>query len=183
MPVLWAGGRRIGLAELRAQPSLRPVLIRRGALGTDRPLAVSRQHAVLLQGPDGRPALARAGQLARLGLGAFRVQEGCREVVWHHLFLPRHALIRANGAWTESLWPGPRGLSALGPRAVREIVAALPALAAGIASPMTLPQAYGARLGPMLSGADLRALGRIGPAEPALFPLTDSLPRIVSVAG
>ncbi len=77
LPVIWTGGRRIGAEELRRHPSLKPVLVRRGALGNDRPLAVSRQHAMLLAGPDGKAVLARAGQLARLGLGAFRVQEGC----------------------------------------------------------------------------------------------------------
>ncbi len=176
LPVVWAGGRSLGPLELRRNPSLRPVLVRRGALGNDRPLAVSGQHALLLAGPDGGLALARAGQLARLGLGAFRRQEGCRQVAWHHLLLPRHALIRANGAWTESLWPGPRGLGALGPSNVAAILAALPGIAPALADPGLLPRLYGPRLGPMLRGVDLRAMGTPQPGDPQPARPPDSAP-------
>jgi hypothetical protein len=95
------------------------------------------------------------------------VREGCRSVAWHHLLLPRHSLVRANGAWTESLWPGPRSLSGLGPVAREEIAAALPQLRPALYAPSLLSALYGPALGPMLNGASLRALSRIAMPVPA----------------
>lgn len=165
-PLLWAGGRRIDAAELAARPGLRPVLIRAGALGNDRPLCLSRQHALLIEGAGGQPALVRAGQLAQLGQGAFRVQAGRRHVAYHHLLLARHALVRANGAWVETLWPGPAGLLALGPAARAEIARALPWLGPALTAPALLPRLYGPRAAPHLSGRALRGLAAIRPADP-----------------
>ena len=64
-PVVWAGGRQIGARELAARPALQPVVIRRGALGNDQPLIVSRQHGLAIEGRAG-PVLVRAAQLAQL---------------------------------------------------------------------------------------------------------------------
>ncbi len=86
-------------------------------------------------------------------------------------------MIRANGAWTESLWPGPRGLSGLGAEAVAAIAQAAPLLAPALASPSLLPQLYGPRLGPMLPGAVLRQMDLIGPGIPVPTSATDSVAR------
>lgn len=176
-PVLWAGGRQIGAEELAARPVLRPVLIRRGALGNDRPLILSRQHAVLIAGPGGVPALARAGQLAKLGKGAFRVQAGRRRVWYHHLLLARHGLVRANGAWVETLWPGPAALAGLGAGAVAEIALALPWLGAALAAPGLVPLFYGPRIATVLTGPVLRALPRLAPVGGESLPGTAHPPK------
>jgi hypothetical protein len=126
---------------------------------------------MLVAGPDGAPGLAQAGALARLGRGAFRVREGCRSGAWHHLLLLHHALIRANGAWTESLWPGPRSLSAFGPAVRSEIAAALPSLAPALSAPWLLPGLFGPQLGPVLPLSVLRKLGRLHP-ENLCLPVT-----------
>jgi Ca2+-binding RTX toxin-like protein len=173
--VLWAGGRRVGPQDLAARPMLRPVMIRRGALGNDRPLCLSRQHAVLLAGAGGQPVLARAGQLARLGQGAFRLQEGRREVSYHHVLLPRHSLVRANGAWVETLWPGPAGLAALGGAAAREIARALPWFGPALTAPGLLPLLYGPRVAPMLTGRALRTLAVLAAPD---MPATESAPAV-----
>lgn len=168
--ILWAGGRHVGAEELAALPALRPVMIRRGALGNDRPLVLSRQHAVLIAGPGGSPALVRAGQLAHLGKGGFRVQAGRRSVRYHHLLLARHGLVRANGAWAETLWPGPAGLAMLGTAAAEEIALALPRLGAARAAPGLLPFLYGPRVAPALTGRILRALAGLAPVPDESLP-------------
>jgi Ca2+-binding RTX toxin-like protein len=165
-PVLWAGGRRIGPEEMAARPVLQPVVIRRGALGNDRPLFVSRQHGLAVLGPQGA-VLARAGQLAGLGQGAFRQACGRRTVAYHHLLLARHALIRANGAWAETLWPGPAALAALGPEVRGQIALALPRLAPALAVPGLLPQLFGPRALPGIALRDLRRLNGIALADVA----------------
>ncbi|WP_295537156.1 Hint domain-containing protein [uncultured Thioclava sp.] len=51
--------------------------------------------------PDGEAgALGRAKHLAASGWGGVRV------VQYHHILLPRHAFVQAQGAWVESYWPG-----------------------------------------------------------------------------
>ena len=159
----------ISAAELSARPVLQPVVARRGALGNDRPLVLSRQHSVAIEGPKG-PVLARAAQLAALGLGKFRQARGRQSIDYHHILLPRHALIRANGAWAETLWPGPAGMAALGPEARAGISLALPRIAPALAVPGLLPALYGPRALPAMPAHALRGLGRVHPA--ALAPGT-----------
>ena len=49
-----------------------------------------------------------------LGKAKLSLADGVRQVEYHHLLLPRHALIQAEGAWCESLYPGPMATAALG---------------------------------------------------------------------
>ena len=46
--LLWVGARRLGAAELAANPHLRPVLLQAGYFGLARDLVVSPQHGILL---------------------------------------------------------------------------------------------------------------------------------------
>jgi len=47
--------------------------------------------------------LVRAGHLAATGWGGARLLHGLWRVASHHLLLPRHALVCAEGLWLESL--------------------------------------------------------------------------------
>ena len=107
LPVLWHGQRRLDRAALEDQPHLRPIRLRAGRFGNRRDLVVSPLHAVWVAG-----RLIRARHLADWGQGA-RVARGIGAVTYHHLLLPRHALIRAEGALTESFYPGRMALAAL----------------------------------------------------------------------
>jgi hypothetical protein len=97
-PVRWAGASvRPGTGRTA------PVLIPAGALGNRRALCVSPQHRMLV--PDGGagvfvPALKLLG---RDGIA----RGDCASVAYHHLMLGRHHLIRAEGAPSESFFPGP----------------------------------------------------------------------------
>jgi hypothetical protein len=106
------------------------VRIRAGALGNRRALLVSPQHRIAL-GPTGAPTgIAPARWLAADGDGRFRVARGRSQVTYINLLLPEHALIRAEGAWVESFYPGPQGLAALDPASRADLFQRVPALAA-----------------------------------------------------
>ncbi|MEL6451467.1 MAG: Hint domain-containing protein [Pseudomonadota bacterium] len=158
-PVIWAGQRTVGAAELAANASLRPIHIAAGAFGNARPIRVSRQHALALGYRDsaGSCLLVRAGHLARLAGGLVRVAGGVRTVTYVHLLLESHDLIVAEGLVSESLYPGPWGLLALGTDATRDLIRCLPALAH---SPVA--QAYGPTVHPV---------ARFGALPPAVHDL------------
>ena len=118
-PVRWIGSRSIAGAELRADPQLQPILIRKGALGDGLPLAnmkVSRQHRMLISGPRAEllfgtdEVLVRAAHLTCLpGVSAMAVPE----VTYLHVLFDRHEVIMADGAWSESFQPGDRTMGGL----------------------------------------------------------------------
>lgn len=105
-PVIWAGARSLGSADLAADPSLRPIYFAAGAIGNSLPLRLSPQHAVQIVGTDGSPVLVRAKHLAEAGLKGVRIARGVRSVTYHHLLLPRHSTLLAAGASVESMYPG-----------------------------------------------------------------------------
>ena len=118
-PVIWHGRRALSASDLADLPDLRPIRLRAGFFGLTRDLIVSPQHAIRVQG-----VLVRARHLAALGQGA-HVARGIRSLSYHHLLLPRHALILAHGAATESFYPGPVALAALSPADRTAIAATL----------------------------------------------------------
>ncbi len=104
-PVRWLGHRTL---DLRAHPepaAVRPVRVRAGALGEGRPhrdLVVSPGHALFLDG-----VLVQASRLVN---GHSVVQEPWERVTYWHVELPRHDVLLAEGAPTESfLDTGNRG--------------------------------------------------------------------------
>ena len=165
-PLLWVGARRISAAEIAARPALRPVRIRAGSHGALRDLLVSPQHAVRV-GLEPGAALVRAGHLARLDWGA-RQAQSIRDVSYHHLLLPRHAILLAEGVPVESLYPGRLSISAFLPEVRHDLLSVL----RGHCRPgpgQTPAEAYGPRCLPLLGFAAARALRRQGPTL-----LTDS---------
>jgi hypothetical protein len=120
--ILWIGRRRISGARLFALPELRPVRIRSGALGEERPngdLIVSPRHRVLLRGPRAQAlfntpeVLAAAGDL--IDDRRVHVDHSMREVVYYHLLLERHQVVWANGVETESFHPASTALETVEP--------------------------------------------------------------------
>lgn len=118
--ILWIGSRRMSGARLFVMPGLRPVRIRAGALGMERPdqeLLVSPEHRMLVRGAAARALFNTAEVLvpARdLVNGTTIVTDlKLREVTYVHLLLPSHHVIRANGVETESFHPASAALSAL----------------------------------------------------------------------
>lgn len=138
-PVLWRGETRISGAELYLQPELRPVRLRRGAMGTgcpDAPLVVSPRHRVLLGGPQAM-ALFNTPEVLVAACDLLDDYNITRDytlasVTYVHLMLERHQVIRANGLYTESFHPE-QAAAALTPAHEQQILAALPTLSEGLA--------------------------------------------------
>lgn len=107
-PVVWAGSRRVSHIQAMIRSQNRPVRFSGGMRGLNtptRPLTMSRQHRVLLRHPfvelvtDTNEVFVPA----RL-LGDGYIPSGPLD--WHHVLLPNHEIIRANGVWVESLFAG-----------------------------------------------------------------------------
>lgn len=118
--VCWIGSRRMSGARLFALPKLRPIRIRAGALGIDRPdneLLVSPEHRMLVQGHAARAlfntpeVLVSAREL--VNGSTVSVDYTAREVTYIHLLMPRHQILWANGVETESFHPANAALSTL----------------------------------------------------------------------
>ncbi|SFI90109.1 Hint domain-containing protein [Celeribacter neptunius] len=167
-PVLWIGASHLDRAALLARPKLRPVLIRAGALGADRPLLVSPQHCVMRRDNDGKERFLRARHLAETPLA--RVAQGRREVTYIHLLCARHEVLFANGVASESFYPGPQALIMLAPELRDSLFAVLPALRhAPVASVL------GSRARPVVPRREVFALFRKNAAglpspQPAFSP-------------
>ncbi|MES2846185.1 MAG: Hint domain-containing protein [Pseudomonadota bacterium] len=141
-PVVWVGARDLTWTDLAADPRLRPVRIRVGALGNTGDVILSHNHAVLME-IDGTEKLVRAGHLAQSGDGRFRIAQGRRAVGYHHLLLPQHEIVFANGMASETLYPGPMAIGALGQDAARDIARKMPALSAVLAGLADAATHYG----------------------------------------
>ena len=100
-PVRWIGRRSYDAATMAANAHLHPVRVRAGALAEGVPaadLVLSPQHAVWLDGPEGRllvPVIALAN-------GRSIVQGGADAITYWHVELDTHSLILAEGAAVES---------------------------------------------------------------------------------
>lgn len=127
----WVAQRQIDAAELRANDRLRPVMIRPGLIRADAPLLVSPQHGVLLRPDGGDETLVRAIHLARRPGGQARVANGIRAVTYIHLMFETHQIVFANGAPSESFYPGPMALAALSDPARAELRLVFPDLFTG----------------------------------------------------
>ena len=111
-PIEWIGSRRMSGARLFAMPMLRPVRIRVGALGIERPdheLVVSPEHRMLVRGAAARDLFNTSEVLVAakhlVNDKTVIVERGVREITYVHLLLPQHNVIWANGVETESFHP------------------------------------------------------------------------------
>jgi len=113
----------------------KPIEIKAGSLGAGLPrrcLTVSPQHRLLfahrhVKDLFGVPeVLALAKGLT--GLPHVRAMNGKRRATYISMLCDRHEVILAEGAWSESFYPGPTALGMIDPRARRRIEALFPAL-------------------------------------------------------
>ncbi|MEJ6392479.1 Hint domain-containing protein [Gymnodinialimonas sp. 2305UL16-5] len=111
--VTWSGNCRMSGARLFALPHERPIRLRAGALGVDRPdgdLWLSPDHRVLIAGQAAQDmwgsdeVLVRAADL--VGDPWITTDHSMRATSYIHLMLDRHAVIWANGLEVESFHPG-----------------------------------------------------------------------------
>jgi hypothetical protein len=103
-PLLWVGKTRV-----EAQGKLAPIRFDAGVLGLDRPLTVSPQHRMLVadwRAPYlfGHSEVLIAAHCLVNGDTVTRVETD--EVEYIHLLFARHEIVIANGAKSESYYPG-----------------------------------------------------------------------------
>lgn len=135
--IVWAGRRTFDFAALKVTPHLRPVLIRRGALGPglpERDMMVS-PNARLLVSPDRTPLPLAPGEtlVAAKNLAEARDirQVDVLGVTYLHMTFTRHEVVLANGAWAECFQPADTSLGAQGNAQRGEIRELFPDLDAG----------------------------------------------------
>lgn len=118
--ISWIGSRRMTGARLFVMPKLRPIRIRAGALGIERPdqeFLVSPEHRMLIRGDQARALFNTSEVLVSakhlINGSTISVDVQVREVTYIHLMLPRHQIVWANGVETESFHPANTALSTL----------------------------------------------------------------------
>ncbi|MBK5932670.1 Hint domain-containing protein [Rhodovulum imhoffii] len=134
-PLRWSGATRLSAGRLSANPHLRAIRIRAGALGAGMPgqdLTVSPQHRVLVRSRIAERMFTATEVLvpakALLPLEGVEVVDDGAEVSYFHLLFDQHEIIFANGAETESLYLGETALESVGREARREIQELFPDL-------------------------------------------------------
>lgn len=101
---------RLSRLALQRDPSLRPVRFAPRTIGNTEALALSPQHRILLESElcemliGSHEALASARYF--IGQPGVELCASPASVTYHHLLFDRHEVIRAAGAWTESLFSG-----------------------------------------------------------------------------
>lgn len=133
--VRWIGRRHFTARQFIKASHLRPILIRKGALGRGQPerdMKVSPNHrmlvekdktALLYHDPE---VLVAAKHL--VGLDGVEEIHG-QDVTYIHLMFDHHEVILSDGAWSESFQPDDRSLSGIGNAQRQEILEIFPALA------------------------------------------------------
>ncbi|OIP82029.1 MAG: hemolysin-type calcium-binding protein [Rhodobacterales bacterium CG2_30_65_12] len=141
--VLWKGEKRITGARLYAMPELRPIRLRAGALGQDRPdddLVVSPAHRLLVKGAKAR-ALFNTDEVLVAARDLVNDRTVVRDltltsVLYVHLLLPHHEVVFANGLETESFHPAGEALASVDAAQRARLVGLMPELGED-------PMAYG----------------------------------------
>ncbi|WP_265499198.1 Hint domain-containing protein [Paracoccus beibuensis] len=175
-PILWIGTREVHLDADAAH--LRPIRLSAGALGPgmpDRDLLVSPQHRMLIRSATAEARFGSAEILvAAKQLVAVRgidVVEDLATVTYIHILLPRHELVHANGAVTESMYAGPEALKTHDPD-TRATIMRL----AGMTGPdVELPKA---RLTPLGGQARRLAQHHARRGTPLVLPLRQQVPAM-----
>ena len=126
--IRWIGKRHLDRHALDLHPQLRPILIAKGALGGGLPardLMVSPQHRMVVRSRIvGRMFQAEEVFVAAkhlVGIKGVSVARDVTEVIYYHLLCDNHEIVRAEGAYAETLFAGPQALKAMTPQALREI--------------------------------------------------------------
>ena len=128
-PIRWIGCREHSREELRTARHLAPVHIPEGVLGNHSSLLVSPLHGMLVgqrQGAE-EPVLVHAKHLVDVA-GPVRFAKGKKSVRYHHILLPRHGILFANGAPSESFYPGIEALCLFGANELATLARLLPGI-------------------------------------------------------
>jgi len=138
-PIRWIGATTVSADYVAARPSLRPVLIRKGALGSDLPeqdMRVSRQHRVLVRDWRAEVMFGVEGgvlvpALSLINDSNVTEERPTEDVTYIHMAFDDHEVVYADGVETESFHPVERMVGALNPAQREELFALFPELQQG----------------------------------------------------
>ncbi len=124
--VMWAGS-----TTVKAEGNLAPVRIAKGVLGNTQDLLVSPQHRMLIGGAASELLFSEDAVLVPaihlVGMEGVTQEEGGM-VDYVHIMFPQHEVIEANGALSESFFPGEMAMHALGRETREELLKLFPHL-------------------------------------------------------
>lgn len=149
--LVWSpsGPRRIawtGTIEVDGTDHLAPIEIDAGVLGNTRRLRVSPQHRMVITGWQAELLFGTEQVLMPavhlLGCPGVRRAEADR-VTYVHFLCDAHTLVEAEGALTESFYPGDMALAALAPETRAELLTLFPELACDTRPTLALPALRG----------------------------------------
>ena len=132
--IRWIGSRAVNRVALGRVPALRPIEIKKGALGNglpERDMVVSPQHRLLVSSEmsqlyfEDSEVLVPAKHL--VGRWGIRILDPI-SVTYVHFMFDQHEVVLSDGAWTESFQPGRQTLTAMGPDVRDEIYMLFPEL-------------------------------------------------------
>jgi Ca2+-binding RTX toxin-like protein len=132
--IAWLGQKEMPGKQLIANPHLKPILIKAGALGNglpERDMLVSPNHRVLVASDltqlyfEEREVLAAAKHL--VGSAGIH-QVDVTNTTYIHFMFERHEVVLSDGAWTESFQPGDYSLKGIGNSQRNEIFELFPEL-------------------------------------------------------
>lgn len=145
-PVIWNGRTVYSSLDLLSNRKLLPISISAKRTSTGNDLRVTRQHRML----DARGCFVKATDIEQLPHSNTRIAKGVRKVAYHHLLLPRHEVIFANGLASESFYPGPEAMRALGRIGRAKVESRIPGLAS-----KPVEDVYGPLARPMAKRSEL----------------------------
>lgn len=112
-PVVWIGHTALAPEQTARNPRIRPVLIKKNALGPDVPdrdLMVSPQHRIFVKSEIAQRMFGRDEILVAakhlLELPGVEIINPKESVTYWHILLPQHDLLFSHGAWSESFFLG-----------------------------------------------------------------------------
>jgi len=118
--IRWVGKKDISGARLEARPNLRPVKIKKDALGIGLPMQdmwLSQHHRILLSGHA--PAITfGSSQMLAPAKGicndhSIYLDHSIKKTTYYHILFDQHEIVFSNGLPTESFHPGAVGLDAV----------------------------------------------------------------------
>ena len=133
--IRWIGNRTLEGEALKKLNHLRPVLIRKGALGNglpERDMKVSPNHRMLVANEktsfyfEERVVLVAAKHL--VGTSGIEYVD-INEVTYIHFMFDQHEVVLSDGTWSESFQPGDWTLNGIGNAQRNEIIELFPELA------------------------------------------------------
>ena len=133
-PIRWVGSKKLSQGNLLARPKLRPIMIRKGALGSNLPerdMMVSPNHHMLLVSQQTQllfeesEVLIAAKHMTHMQ-GVQRVDT--QGVEYIHFLCDNHEVVLADGTWSESFQPGEYSLGSIASDQRNEIYDLFPEL-------------------------------------------------------